>query len=211
MRLYLSSFRLGDHPEQLVRLAGAGGRAAVIANAMDGATEAVRRQSVELELRELAGLGFTAGEVDLRGYFGDPAGLRAVLAGHDLLWVRGGNTFMLRYALHRSGDEVLPGLLAGDALAYGGYSAGACVLAPSLRGLEAVDDAGEVTSTYQTAPVWDGLGVLDYAIVPHCQSEHPESAGCDAVAARYRAEGVEHRALRDGQALVIRDGQVTLC
>jgi dipeptidase E len=65
MRLYLSSLRLGDHPEQLVRLAGAGGRAAVIANAMDGATEAVRRQSVELELREPAGPGFTAEEVDL--------------------------------------------------------------------------------------------------------------------------------------------------
>jgi dipeptidase E len=71
------------------------------------------------------------------------------------------------------------------------------VLAPSLRGLELVDDV--------TNPViWDGLGVLDHAFVPHCASPgHPETERCDRLAEHYRSQGVPHRSLRDGQALVV--------
>ena len=44
VRLYLSSFRMGDHPEHLLALIGAGSRrAVVIANAMDDAPPDVRR------------------------------------------------------------------------------------------------------------------------------------------------------------------------
>jgi dipeptidase E len=206
MRLYLSSFRLGDHPEHLVALVGdAGRRAVVIANAMDVAPAGVRRSWVERELADLAGLGFDAAELDLRDYFPGRQRLRADLRGVGLAWLCGGNTFALRYALWRSGgDAVFRDLLAADALVYAGYSAGACVLAPSLRGLELVDDAGAVRRTYGAEPVWDGLGVLSEAFVPHYQSPgHPETEAIDLVVARYRAEGVAYRTLRDGQALVV--------
>ena len=192
MRLYLSSFRMGEHPGHLVTLAGQGARAAVIANAMDDAAEDIRQQAVDRELQALAELGFRAAEIDLRGYFADPAGLAAELASHDLLWVRGGNTFMLRYALHRVGDDVVPGLLGRDALAYGGYSAGTCVLAPSLRGLETVDDAGAVPRAYGTEPVWDGLGVLAMRSCRTTGPRIPESAACDPVARRYQSAGIPH-------------------
>ena len=44
MRLYLSSFQLGDHPEHLAALVGGNGRnAVVIANAMDDAPAQMRR------------------------------------------------------------------------------------------------------------------------------------------------------------------------
>jgi hypothetical protein len=57
MRLYLSSFRMGDHPEYLAALAGAPGRSAVvIANALDDAPAGVRRSRVEDELAGLAGM-----------------------------------------------------------------------------------------------------------------------------------------------------------
>ena len=211
MRLYLSSFRLGDHPEHLVGLVGGAARGAVvIANAMDVAPADVRCSWVERELADLAGLGFDAAELDLRDYFGDRQRLRADLDGAGLAWLCGGNTFGLRYALLRSGaDVVFTDLLAADALVYAGYSAGACVLAPSLRGLELVDDPGAVERTYGAEPVWDGLGVLSEAFVPHYQSPgHPETEAMDLVVARYRAEGVAYRTLRDGQALVI-DGPGT--
>lgn len=212
MRLYLSSFRLGDHPERLVALVGeADRRAVVIANAMDVAPGDVRRSWAERELADLAGLGFDAAELDLRDYFGDRQRLRGNLSGVGLAWLCGGNTFALRYALLRSGgDVVLTDLLAADALVYAGYSAGACVLAPSLRGLELVDDADAVERTYGAEPVWDGLGVLSEAFVPHYQSPgHPETEAIDLVVARYRAEGVAYRTLHDGQALVI-DGPDTV-
>ena len=126
MRLYLSSFRMGDHPEHLVALAGGDGRRrVVIANAMDDAPSDVRRASVEWELAALADLGLGAAELDLRDYFGHQQRLRQDLARVAMAWLRGGNTFMLRYALDRSGaDAVFEELLAVDALVYAGYSAG---------------------------------------------------------------------------------------
>src|ERR1035438_9640353 len=72
-------------------------------------------------------------------------------------WLHGGNVFMLRYALFRRGaDIVFRDLLAADALVYAGYSAGACVLSPGLRGLELVDDADAVTRMYAAQPLHDG-------------------------------------------------------
>lgn len=208
MRLYLSSFRMGSCPERLVELTHGGSRAAVIANAMDSAPADVRHEAVQLELRGLSDLGLAAEEIDLRD-----AGVGDVLAQYDVLWFRGGNTFVLRAALARDGtDAVLRRLLDEDRLVHAGYSAGVCVLAPSLRGLEAVDPPGDVMATYGEPPIWDGLGVLDHAVVPHVDSPlHQESEACTAVAERYRAEGVPHVALRDGQVLVVDGEERALC
>jgi dipeptidase E len=211
MRLYLSSFRLGDRADLLVAMAGHGARVAVIANAMDDAAPDHRRQAVERELVALAELGLRPTEVDLRDHVGDGTGVAAVLDGYEALWLRGGNVFMLRHALRRSGaDDVIVGGLDSNAFVYAGYSAGPCALAPSLRGLEAVDDPDAVTRLYGEPPLWDGLRVLDFAFVPHVASpDHPESLALDAVAERYRAAGVPHRTLRDGQVLVV-DGDRTI-
>lgn len=206
MRLYLSSFRMGDHPEHLLALIGEDSRrAVVIANAMDEAPPDVRRAAVELETAALADLGVDAAELDLRDYFAQQRRLRHDLAGVSMAWLRGGNVFMLRYALSRSGADAAFGeLLATDALVYAGYSAGPCVLSPSLRGLELVDDPDAVTRIYGSPPVWDGLGLLDKAFVPHYRSPgHPETAAIELVVARYRAEGAAYRTLRDGQALLV--------
>ena len=53
--------------------------------------------------------------------------------------------------------------------------------------------------------MWDGgLALLKEAFVPHCQSPgHPETTAIEQVVARYRADGVAYRALRDGQALLV--------
>jgi dipeptidase E len=206
VRSYLSSFRIGDHPEHLVGLVGGDSRrSVVIANAMDDAPPDVRRAGVERELAALADLGASAAELDLRGCYGQQQRLRQDLAGVSLAWLRGGNTFMLRYALDRSGaDEVFRELLAADALVYAGYSAGACVLSPSLRGLELVDDAEAVRRAYGSQPLWDGLALLHEAFVPHYRSPgHPETAAIERVVTRHRAEGIAYRTLHDGQALLV--------
>jgi dipeptidase E len=206
VRLYLSSFGMGDHPEHLIALVGEDSRrTVVIANAMDDAPPDVRRAGVELELAALADLGFDAVELDLRDYFAQQQRLRHELAGVSMAWLRGGNVFMLRYALYRSGGDVVFGeLLAADALVYAGYSAGPCVLSPSLRGLELVDDVDAVTRAYGSRPVWDGLALLTEAFVPHYRSPgHPETAAIELVVARYRAEGIAYRTLHDGQVLLV--------
>jgi len=206
MRMYLSSFRMGEHPERLVELLDGPGPVAVIASAIDGASDDVRREDVERELEALAELGLDAEELDLRHYFDGRERLAAELLRYRLVWVRGGNTFMLRHALAASGaDEILIRLVTQDALVYGGYSAGCCVLAPSLRVLELVDEPEAVTETYGVPPIWDGLGLIEYAFVPHVDSpEHPETEACGRLAEHYRETGVAHRTLRDGEAIVVR-------
>lgn len=203
MKLYLSSFRLGDHPERLVALLPPAARVAVVANAIDTEEPLVRDEKVAAERRWLVELGLRPDEIDLRDC--SPADVRTRLTRYDGLWVRGGNVFVLRAAMARSGaDEVLPELIRSEALVYAGYSAGACVLAPSLRGLELCDDADAVGDQVR----WDGLGVLAEAVVPHLESPgHPESEVLEKVRALYLRTAVPHLALRDGQALVV-DGEL---
>lgn len=213
MRLYLSSFRIGDRPDRLPALLGPAGPGdiAVIADAMDDQPADVRRSGVQREVDSLRELGFRPREIDLRDHFGrPPESIARVLAGFPAVWVRGGNVFVLRHALARSGaDLALTARLRADTLVYAGYSAGPCVLAPSLRGLDLCDPAEAVTRTWGEEPRWDGLGLLDAAFVPHVDSPgHPETEALGRVAAHYRAAGTPHRTLRDGQVLVV-DGDRT--
>jgi len=98
MRLYLSSFRMGNRPEQLVRLVGGSMEAAVVGNAMDGDPASARQAGVDRELAALSALGFQAEELDLRCHYDRPEAIDATLARYGLVWLRGGNVFMLRYA-----------------------------------------------------------------------------------------------------------------
>jgi dipeptidase E len=199
MKLYLSSFRLGDHPERLMALLPPAGRVAVICNSLDAEDPAVRREKVQAEITWLNELGLRPAELDLRDVTGED--LRARLTSYDGVWVRGGNVFVLRAAMALSGaDKILPDLIRDEQLVYAGYSAGPCVLAPSLRGLELCDEAEAVDGEI----IWDGLGLLDHAILPHLDSPgHPETELLEKVAELYERTGVPHLKLRDGQALVI--------
>src|SRR5688572_25755543 len=94
MHLYLSSFLLGEETEALVSIARAR-KAVVIANALDNVAS-VRKEHSQTQLDELRRLGFDAGELDLRAYFGAPQQLSKRLADVGLVWVTGGNAFLLR-------------------------------------------------------------------------------------------------------------------
>lgn len=186
-------------------------RTAVIANAMDGARPEVRRAGVERELSALAELGLDAEELDLRTV--TPTTVSDELERYDLVWLRGGNVFVLRRALAESGaDRELISRLETDTLLYAGYSAGSCVLGPSLRGLETVDDPGVVEATYGRSPIWRGLGVLGFSIVPHFDSpDHPESVATGRVAEMYQRDGTPHRTLRDGEVLIVDGMNEVIC
>jgi len=192
---------LGDHPARLLELAGHGRRLALVANAMDGASSDVRQAGVEREIAELTSLDFLVSEIDLR----DGREAAAQLPKADVIWVRGGNVFVLRRALADSGaDAVILDLLKRDDVVYAGYSAGVCVLAPDLRGLERVDDVTELLN-----PIYDGLGILDRPVVPHGDSPgHPETHDCNALSVDLTSAGCRHWALSDGEVLLMRDDAI---
>lgn len=205
MRLYLSSFRIGARPDALLKLLAGRQRTALILNADDYKGVEDRAASLQREIDELTGIGLDPVEVDLRHYFGKESKLRATFSRFDLIYVRGGNTFILRRAFRQSGaDEIIRELLTNDAIVYAGYSAGACVLGPTLRGLEeSADDPTMIPEGYHSPVVWEGLRVLPYAIAPHYQSDHPETSEIDKLVEYYINHHIPFIALHDGEALVM--------
>ncbi len=204
MRLFLSSYRFGAHYDRFAELVGGPGPIAVIPNACD-AWPAARPGAVASDREPLRRLGFRPEVLDLRDYIGRQMELERAMRRCRTLWVRGGNTFVLRAQFARSGaDSVLSELLAEDAIAYTGYSAGACLLTPDLHGLEESDDPAEVRSACGIETRWDGLGLVDRVIVPHVDSPgtDPDGHG-NRLAARLRAGGIAHWALTDDDAIVL--------
>lgn len=206
MRLYLASSGVGNQPRALLSLLADGSRAAVIANALDDADQRVRAEAVASEVGYLRQLGLDVVEVDLRPYFGKSEQLAQALASFNLLWVCGGNVFVLRRAFrHSCFDTILKRLLTEDAVVYGGNSAGVCVLSPSLHGIELVDDSTHVPDGYHADIIWEGLGILPCRVAPHYQSESPElAAAIDQLVRYYIERHLLFQALRDGEALVIK-------
>lgn len=204
MRFYLSSYKLGNEVERLRALIPENTKTAFIPNALDFATDLDRRaKSERADIDDLESLGLDVHRLDLREYFDRPEELAAKLAEFGVLWVRGGNVFVLRRAMQKSGfDEALRGLSESDIL-YGGYSAGVCVLGPTLHGLDLVDDPE--TNPYGDASptIFEGLGVLGFTIVPHDKSDHPESEAVDGAVASMEREGIPYQALRDGEVIIV--------
>ncbi len=188
-------------------MAGSNNRVALVLNAGDLWGDQAHAFRVIEQTEMFAHTGMEVTDVDLRDYVDRKAALEKRLRTCGSVWVAGGNTFVLRRAMYDSGfDRIITRMLKDDAIAYGGYSAGICVLAASLAGLHLVDDPMEVEQTFHRGAIWDGLGILPYTPVPHYQSGHVESEMIDKVVSYLKGEGVAYKTLRDGEAIVI-DGQ----
>lgn len=207
MRLYLSSYRAGNVPQTWLELLRGGRRIAVIANAVDFRlpSEAYSREdSVQKDFAELTRHGLIPTEIDLRDYFGKSKGLAVELSSYDGVYVRGGNSFILRRALAESGaDHIITDLLSRDQLVYAGFSAGIDMLVPSLQGVELVDDPHQIPDGYDPAIIWECLGLVDFWVAPHYRSDHPEAAAIEQSVQYMIDHHMPFIALRDGQAIVV--------
>ena len=206
VRLYLSSYRIGADRSALAELVEPPGRAGVVFNALDGFADRLRifvRESDDLNT-----LGFECEELDLRWYFDDLEGLIERLNHLQFLWVVGGNTFVLARAMTQSRlGEALQGPLSDGRLVYGGYSAGSCAATPDLEGIHLMDDPKVIPEGYLPDVTPRTLHLVPWRIVPHWRSDHPESADAERAADYLRRSGLSFRTLRDGEALIVVDGE----
>lgn len=71
MRLYLSSYHLGNESKKLIEMIGVNKKAAIIANALDFSLDLERRKKgLRREVADLQALDLIPEELDLRNYFG---------------------------------------------------------------------------------------------------------------------------------------------
>jgi dipeptidase E len=205
MKFYLSSCKLGNRTAELKdMIAGGNKKTAYISNALDFSQDLERREKSEAaDIADLEAVGMEIEKVDLRDYFGKQAELEEKLNEYNIIWVRGGNVFVLRQAMKLSGfDEIMKKLLKKDDMVYGGYSAGVCVLAPTLKGIDLVDDPNVHPYPDQAETIWDGLSILDYAVVPHYASDHTESDAVNNVIKYMVDNKILFKAIKDGEVII---------
>jgi len=206
MKFYLSSYHLGNHPEELSKMFEVNKKVAIITNAMDAySNPAEVKEGIEGNIAEIKGVGLIPEILDLREYFGKNEELSKKLSKFGGVWVRGGNTFILRKAFTQSGfDEWLIEHKNDKDFVYAGYSAGVCLLSPSLKGLEIVDDPNVTGSGYNPGTIWEGLGFVDYLIVPHYKSDHHESYLVDKTVDWCEKNKIKYKTLRDGEVIIMK-------
>lgn len=195
-------------------MAGDNKRLAFIKNAQDDKPAEERNFSTPEKKKMFEDAGFIFEEVDLREYFGKSEALEQKLSDFGVIWCSGGNTFILRRAMMASGlDELLKEWLKKDKVMYGGWSAGACLCAPSLNGIQYGDRPSPdvVPSEYPIKEtIWEGLDLIPFMIVPHCDQEWFQEHASGSI--KYLEEsGIEYKALNDGQVVIVDgDKQETL-
>ena len=199
MRYYLSSYKIGNQADRLKQLT-ADRTLGFIPNASDWVTPQEQEESNQRNMKDVTDLGIRIEILDLKDYFENQNALQEKMNSLGGVWVKGGNTFVLRQAMRLSGFDTLIKHMPNDFL-YAGFSAGVCVLAPTLYALQQVDDPKQ--NPYNSETIWDGLHLLDYIILPHYKSDHPESADIDKEVEYCKQNNIPYKTLKDGEVIII--------
>ncbi len=206
MKFYLSSYKLGNKTNDLIRLMPDNKKIGYIPNAGDYSNCDINRRDEinKNDMEDLKSLGFDVQFLDLKNYFGKTNELRSKINNLGAVFIRGGNTFILRQAMKLSGfDIIFDEFLKREDFLYSGYSAGICILAKSLESLQTVDDPTDQPYTEIQETIWNGLGFLDYMILPHYDSDHPESNDINKEIEYCIKNKILFKALRDGEVIII--------
>lgn len=183
---------------------------AIISNALDsiGLDDQLAFTRSQFDPDEyFASHGFDPSLIDLRRYIGRQEALRSMLLRHKVIWVLGGNAFLLRRAMRESGFDTIVGELLANGMVYAGWSAGACVVGDSLRAVSIMDEPEASAPGYLTDEViWEGLALVPFAILPHYKSDHPEAPQAAQAVDWAVKQQVPFRALRDGDVIIVENG-----
>lgn len=205
MKLYLSSYKIGNNKEELRNWANEhDNNILVISNALDVFQDGERKTNSILEKsKELEEFGFNIIQLDLRNYFNKPELLKSQIKKFKAFYVLGGNVFVLRQAMKLSGfDNYLREISSNPDYLYSGFSAGICVLASDLHGIHLVDEPKQDPYDYGEV-IWEGIGLIDYMPVPHFDSpEHPESHLMYDVVSYLQNHNLKYRTLKDGDVII---------
>ena len=203
MKFYLSSYKVGNKTNELKKwISCHGNKICLIPNSRDIYPDSERKTNGILsDANELKNLGFDVTIISLKDYFGDKDGLIDALKPFNAFYVIGGNTFALRQAMYLSGfDRYLKSIEDNPDYLYAGYSAGICVLAKDLHGLDVCDKPD--INPYGIDTIWEGLGYFDFIFLPHYKSNHKETKLIDDSVDYCERKGIKYKTLSDGDVFL---------
>ena len=216
MRLFLASNVLGNYPDKLVELVGENRKVLVISNARDHRTPEDRKVIVKHDMDIIRTCGLEPLELDLKNYIGKSDELRAYIDtfAPGCIFVMGGNYYSLATTFKLSGmDKILLSDLAEDKYVYAGYSAGAMVTAPDLmnyfssygsRDGNRMEEARAIYGEVYT----DGLGVVDFYVLPHIDEEKFRES-YEKAASELSGKDLKTAALKNSDVILIQDKNTT--
>lgn len=200
MKLFLASLAISD--PQAVALATLVGKAqkdiklALIENAADTYKEDSRAW-VDENRKAIQSHNFDVEIIDIRKYKSRLPELRDKLAAKDVIWFGGGNTYYLRWLLKDTGVDKMIVELVKQGVVYGGGSAGAIVIGPTLKHFETADDPNDAPEI-----ILEGLNLTESVVVPHADNTK-FAAVIQGINDKLKADGYKTVPLGDAQTLVI--------
>ena len=206
MKFYLSSDKLGNETEKLKELIP-NKKIGYIPNALDFSKADLERKKkhIEKDVSSLQELGLNVEVIDLKNYFNKKEELKNKLEELGAIFINGGNVFVLRQAMKLSGlDEILKEFKENNNdFLYAGYSAAGCVLSSDLKAYAIVDDSTDTPYEGLKEIILKGLGFIDFAFMPHFDSNHPESEKIAEEIEFCQQNNIPYKAIRDGEVIVI--------
>lgn len=203
MLLYLSSYKLGNKTIYLKEwLKENSNKILLIPNARDAKVQDdIEKEKINQNIKMIEDVGFEVTILDLKKYFNHSENLYEKLKEYNAICVIGGNVFVLRQAMKLSGfDKYLIDNFTNPNLLYIGYSAGSCVLSENLDGLQLVDEP--INPYNENNVIYEGVGLLNYCIVPHYKSDHKESKLIDKVVEYMEENNRDYKPLSDGEVII---------
>lgn len=138
--------------------------------------------------------------IDLLEYANKQSDLDSTLSKYDGIWVTGGNTYYLNWAIHQSGLQNIIRKHCERGLVYGGESAGAIIAGPNIDHFQAIDEPDEAPMV-----ILEGMSLTETVVIPHFDSQK-YSDGIKRIDQALRETDATVVRLNDDQALVI-DGE----
>jgi dipeptidase E len=205
MKLYISSYKLGNKKEELKKwLETNDNKIGLIINSRDVFPDGERKTfGIKSDADELIALGFDVEIVDLKDYFNNNENTKELFNRLKAFYAIGGNTFVLRKAMQLSGfDKLLIDNAYNPEYLYAGYSAGVCLLSKSLRGVAVMDEPELDPYKTNQPPIYDGLGLIDEMIIPHFNSNHKETELASKAVEYCKQNNFSYIAMQDGDVMI---------
>ena len=74
-----------------------------------------------------------------------------------------------------------------------------------MKGLQTVDDPYDFPYEAIHEPIWEGLGLINYAFLPHYDSNHPESEDIAKEVIYCKENKIPFKTVRDGEVVLMED------